>query len=70
MAEDGAGTILRFSEIGGKGTTARIHFLHLNIKSANLCSGVEDNQAPITVDDNTLSLTFKPFEVLTVRVRQ
>jgi alpha-mannosidase len=70
MAEDGAGTIMRLTEIGGKGTTARIHFLHLDIKTANLSSGVEDNEAPITVDDNTLSLTFKPFEVLTVRIRQ
>jgi hypothetical protein len=70
MAEDGSGTIMRLSETGGKGVTAQIHFPHQNIKSANLCSGVEDNLAQVPVADNTISLSFKPFEVLTIRIKQ
>ncbi len=70
MAEDGTGTIMRLAEIDGKATNAQIHFPHATIKAANLCSGTEENQTPIPVEGNTVSLSFKPFEVLTVRIKQ
>jgi alpha-mannosidase len=70
MAEDGTGTIMRFAEIDGKATNAQIHFPHATIKSANLCSGTEENETAVPVERNTVSLSFKPFEVLTVRIKQ
>ncbi|MGC2662006.1 MAG: glycosyl hydrolase-related protein, partial [Bryobacteraceae bacterium] len=70
MAEDGNGTILRFSEAGGKATDVNIGFSHFAAKSAHLCSGVEDNMQDLPVQDNSMHLSFKPFEVLTVRINQ
>ena len=68
-AEDGQGTILRLQEFAGRGTGASVNFLHGTIRSANLCSGVEDNLRPLSTDGHTLNLTFRPHEVLTVRVQ-
>ena len=68
QAEDGNGSILRLREIGGKPASTVVHFPHSNISSAHLCSGVEDNQQNLPVADNSVKLSFRPFEVLTVRV--
>ena len=68
-AEDGHGTILRLSEIGNRETTARLRFLRSQVHSANLCNGVEDNLSSLAIKGNSLRLTFRPLEVLTVRVQ-
>jgi len=67
-AEDGNGTILRLQEIAGKPGKTRIKITRSNISSARLCSGVEENLRSLPVENNAVHLTFKPFEVLTVRV--
>jgi alpha-mannosidase len=68
-AEDGNGSILRLAETSGRAESAKIRFLHkARIRSAHICSGVEDNLEALPVEGNTVSLSFKPFEVLTVRV--
>jgi hypothetical protein len=69
-AEDGNGTILRLQEIGGKPTETTLRFPHMNIDSAQLCSGVEDNLRKLPVENNSVRLNFGRFEVLTVRVVQ
>ena len=68
QAEDGKGMILRAAEIGGRATTATLHFPRLKISSAHLCSGVEGNQSALAVENDSVKLEFKPFQVLTVRV--
>jgi len=68
-AENSEGTILRIAETSGKAQEAAIHFLNqAHIQSAHLCSGVEEDQAALPVENNSIRLSFKPFEVLTVRV--
>ncbi|HEX4165472.1 MAG TPA: polysaccharide lyase family protein [Bryobacteraceae bacterium] len=68
-AENGEGSILRFQELGGRATQASVRFIHANLESATLCSGVEDNLRELALRDGALSLSFKPYEVVTVRVR-
>ncbi len=68
-AEDGKGTILRLRETGGKPAETVVRFPHSNIASAQLCSGVEDNLRSVPVENNSLRISFQPFEVVTVRVQ-
>jgi len=67
QAEDGKGTIMRLQETAGRPAEAVIRFPHSNVASAELCSGVEDVLGSVPVERDTVRLSFKPFEVLTVR---
>ncbi len=67
-AEDGKGTILRVQETAGEPADSRITFPHRNLASAQLCSGVEDNVRSLPIENNAIRLSFKPFQVLTVRI--
>jgi hypothetical protein len=67
-AEDGKGTILRVQETAGEPTDTTITVPHANVASAELCSGVEDNLRSLPVEKNAVRLSFKAFEVLTVRI--
>ena len=67
-AEDGKEMILRLQELSGKTTQTALHFTHLTLAGAQLCNGVEDNTGDLPVANNTLTLSFHPFEVLTVRI--
>jgi alpha-mannosidase len=69
QAEDGKGTIMRLQETAGRPSEAVIRFPHSNIASAELCSGVEDVLGSVPVESDSVRLSFKPFEVLTVRFR-
>jgi len=68
QAEDGKGSILRLREIAGKAGETIIRFPHSSIASAQLCSGVEDNLRSLPVENNSLRLSFQPFEVITIRI--
>jgi alpha-mannosidase len=67
-AEDGNGTILRLAETTGKPTETTIHIPRSRIAEAKLASGVEDDQRTLPVNGHGIRLSFRPFEVLTVRV--
>ncbi len=67
-AEDGNGMILRLQELSGKSSETTVHFLHSNLEAAQLCSGVEEDISNVPVVNNAVSLTLKPFEVVTLRV--
>ena len=68
-AEDGEGAILRLVETSGRETTASLRFPRLAVKSAQLCNGVEDDLRSLCAGANSLSLSFHPYEVLTVRIQ-
>ncbi len=70
LAEDGKGTILRLKEVAGQSEDATIELPHGEIHSASLCNSVEDDEQALDVTANTLSLKFRPHEVLTVRLIQ
>ena len=67
-AANGQGMILRLQELSGKGVQTTLRFPHSNVDRAQLCSGVEDDLGILPVANNALSLTLKPFEVITLRV--
>jgi hypothetical protein len=67
-AEDGKGSILRLQEISGQAGSTAVHFPHFEVESAHLCSGVETNLRELPVNQGSIQLSFKPFEVLTIRV--
>ena len=68
LAEDGHGTILRLQETADRAVTATLRFARTSIKSATLCNGVEDDLEPVKVEGNSVGLTFRPDDVLTVQV--
>ena len=68
-AEDGKGTILRFLDFGEQGgaVTATIPLMHL--KSAWLCTALEDKQSEISVKDpHRLAFEIRPHEIITLRL--
>jgi alpha-mannosidase len=67
-AEDNRGTILRLAETAGQPEEATVHFPHAEITAANLTSGVEEDESSVPVQNNSVRLSLKPFEVVTVRV--
>jgi hypothetical protein len=67
-AEDSKGMILRIAEISGKLQKSVLHFLHLDVASAFLCSGVEEDLENLPVQNSSVMLSFQPFEVVTIRV--
>jgi hypothetical protein len=67
-AENGDGTILRLAETAGRASDVTLRFPHSQIASAHLCSGLEENTASLPVDAQSIHISFRPFEVLTVRV--
>ncbi len=67
-AQDGKGTIMRLQETAGQAAETTIVLPQAALRSAQLCSGVEDNLRSVAVANGVIHLTFKPFEVLTVRI--
>jgi alpha-mannosidase len=68
-AEDGNGTILRLYETAGREATATLRFLRTPLRAAHLTNAVEDNLSSLATDGNAVPLTFRPHEVVTVRVQ-
>jgi hypothetical protein len=62
------GTILRLQEADGRAATATVRFPRTAIKSATLCSGVEDLE-PLKVQANSLGVSLHSNEVVTLRVQ-
>ncbi|MGA7564733.1 MAG: polysaccharide lyase family protein [Terriglobales bacterium] len=68
-AEDGDGTILRLQETAGESINMTIRSQYLAFGRAWLCNLLEENQVEIKFAGNTLSVSIKPFQVLTLRLR-
>lgn len=68
LAENGNGTILRLKELAGRSENVTVTSPYATIHSATLCDSVEDDLHSLTFEANQIHLTFKPFEVLTVRL--
>jgi hypothetical protein len=69
MAEDGAGTILRFLEIAGKESAVEVQTPLLEVKSAWMCDALEREQGPLSVSSHGFEFTVKPFQIVTVRLK-
>ncbi len=69
LAEDGSGDfILRLYESKHADTTARVR-LELPVRDAMLCNMMEEKEETAVMEDNTLVLHFRPFEIKTVRLK-
>jgi alpha-mannosidase len=67
-AEDGRGGILRLEEIAGSSGTVRIESPFLAIGNASLATALEDPLQPLAIQNGSTSVSFTPFQVITVRI--
>lgn len=67
-AENGNGAILRLQETTGRATEATVGFPRMAIRSAKLCNAMEDDLRDLATNGKNVKLSFKPYEVLTVRL--
>lgn len=67
-AEDGDGTILRLEEIAGRAETTQLQSRFFRVREAWRCSALEERQASLHPIEGKLSVSLRPFEVLTVRI--
>jgi alpha-mannosidase len=70
LAENGEGTIVRLQEIAGKQEQVALHLSSASVRSARLCNAMEDDLTNVPVKDQSIQLTIRPYEVVTVRLVQ
>ena len=68
QAEDSEDVIFRLYEAYGRRSSGSIRFA-LPVREASLCDLMEGNEEPLSVTDNAVELTLKPFEIVTLKVR-
>ena len=69
MAEDNDDIILRGYECFNKRTTATVT-LGVPVKKAFICDMLENNIRELKVTGNTITVDFKPFEIITVKIKR
>ncbi|MCH5171010.1 MAG: alpha-mannosidase [Oscillospiraceae bacterium] len=69
QAEDSKDIILRGYECFNKRTDVTLT-LGLPVKSAYICDMLENEETEIPVTDGKISLSFKPFEIITVKLKK
>ncbi|HZQ43596.1 MAG TPA: polysaccharide lyase family protein [Acidobacteriaceae bacterium] len=68
LAENGEGTIVRLEEIAGKEEHVALHLSSAGVRSARLCNAMEDDLGDLPVKDQSIQLTMKAHEIVTVRL--
>ena len=68
LAETGDGTIVRLEEIAGKEEHVALHLSGSTVRMARLCDAMEDDLADLPVKDQSIQLTMKPHELVTLRL--
>ncbi|WP_434748462.1 alpha-mannosidase [Paenibacillus amylolyticus] len=66
-SEDGTGMVLRFYESTGGRETVQVQWNEQNL-SASIINLLEDELAPLTCEGGAFKLTFKPFEIKSVKL--
>jgi alpha-mannosidase len=67
-AEDGEGTILRLQNTMEEPSEIRIRSRYLNFERAWLCNLLEENQAELKVESESLRVPIAPYQTLTIRL--
>lgn len=67
-AEEGNDIIVRLYEASGSSTHTTLT-INAPIKAASSTNLLEEVEATLQVQDNTIGLTFKPFEIVTLRIQ-
>lgn len=68
-AEDGDSIVLRGCEYFNKRTDVNVHF-GFSVKKAYLTDMLENNICELPVNGDTVSLTFKPYEIVTIKIEK
>ena len=68
QAEAGDGVILRLWETGGVRREARIK-IDPAVAAVSIVDLLEDGDAPLTLEGASLTLSFKPFEIITLKLK-
>ncbi|WNQ10518.1 alpha-mannosidase [Paenibacillus aurantius] len=66
-SEDGQGTVLRFYESSGARETVQVQWPDAAVQ-ASLVNLLEDELEPLATREGTLELTFRPYEIKTVKL--
>ena len=53
----------------GKGEIKIHQLIQNNIKSVHLCNGLEEESSELAYDKGTIVLTYKPFQILSLRLK-
>jgi alpha-mannosidase len=69
VAEDEMGTVLRFVEVGGMSGTATISTPLITAEPAWLCNAVEEDETPLEVSSQGVTVPFRPHQILTIRLQ-
>jgi hypothetical protein len=69
QSEDGAGTVMRFIELGGKPATVRLSGALLKNSSGEACNAVEDCDRAVQGGADGLNIAVKPRQIFTLKVR-
>jgi alpha-mannosidase len=67
-AEDGNGIILRAYESKGSSGTVKIKFNTMKLQRGYLCNLLEENECCLEIDENSVSVSYKPFEILSLKL--
>jgi len=67
VSEDGTGTVLRFYESTGGRETVKVQWNEPNV-SASIINLLEDELAPLVCQGGAFKLTFKPYEIKSVKL--
>jgi alpha-mannosidase len=68
LAEDGIGSIVRLVETSGKEQKATLSSAHVKFSRAWASSLLEDKQEELPVAAGGVTLTLRPFEIVTLRL--
>lgn len=68
-AEDGKGTILRFTELNGESRSVKLSTPIVDLQSAWECNAMEECNIQLPVSTHELTFNIKPFQILTLRIR-
>jgi alpha-mannosidase len=68
IAEDGAGTVLRFLEVAGKENTIEVQAPLLAVRSAWMSDALERKQEALSVSAHGFRFSLKPYQIVTVRL--
>lgn len=67
VSEDGSGTVLRFYESTGGRETVHVHWNERNVR-ASIINLLEDKLEPLSCEGGAFKLTFKPYEIKSVKL--
>jgi alpha-mannosidase len=68
VAEDGAGTVLRFLEVAGKENAIEVQAPLLAVRAAWMSDALERKQEALSVSAHAFRFEIKPYQIVTIRL--